>query len=89
VVFAYRDRPEYVTGRQRWAAYQREVYQGDLSNETGARRAVAPAADEGVPMGVRSLLKAADLVDRVIDPDSDPIPSENPHRYCWPPIERR
>nr|MBA3283090.1 hypothetical protein [Acidimicrobiia bacterium] len=82
VVFAYRDRPEYVIGRERWAAYQREVYQGDLSNETGTRRAVAPAADEGVPIGVRSLLKAADLVDRVIDPDSDPIPSENPHRYC-------
>jgi len=37
VVLAYRDRPEYVAGRERWTAYQRDVLRARLDHDTGVR----------------------------------------------------
>ena len=39
-MIVYRDRPEYVEARTRWAAYQAEVLQADLSKGLGLRPAV-------------------------------------------------
>jgi len=88
VVVAYRDRPAYVEGRARWAAFQRDVYQATLENETGARRPVEPTEDAGLPKALRGVLKAVDVVDSVLDAGSFSVPDEAPHRYCWPPIVR-
>lgn len=37
VILAYRDRPAYVDGRARWAAYQRDVLRARLDHLTGVR----------------------------------------------------
>ena len=41
VVIVYRDRAEYAEGRARWAAYQAEVLEADLSKGLGLRRTIA------------------------------------------------
>lgn len=89
VVLAYRDRPEYAEGRERWAAYQRDVLQATLQNETGVHRPViSPTAEyDDIPRGLKSLAKVANVVDRVSDGISSQ-PEDVPHRYCWPPIQR-
>lgn len=89
VVLTYRDRPEYAAGRERWVGCMREAYQGDLRNETGARRPVYDPSDDDLPRGLRGLVKAADLLDKVTDGFDQGPPQEDPHRYCWPPMTRR
>jgi len=93
VVVAYRDRPEYAAGRERWAAYEREVLMTSLANETGARRPVEAVEWSSAPGGLRGLLRAAEKVADVVyyfeengPTDFDKIP---PHRYCWPPADAR
>ena len=93
VVVAYRDRPEYAVGRERWAAYEREVLMTALANETGARRPVEAVEWSSVPGGLRGLIRAAEKVGNVVyyfdengPTDFDKIP---PHRYCWPPADAR
>ena len=48
VVLAYRDSPAYAEGRRRWAAYEAEVLQADLSHDTDA---APPAARRQVRDG--------------------------------------
>lgn len=93
VVVVYRDRPEYAAGRERWAAYEREVLMTSLANETGARRPVEAVEWSSVPGGLRGLIRAAEKVGNVVyyfdengPTDFDKIP---PHRYCWPPVDAR
>ena len=86
VVITYRDRPEYAEGRTRWNAYETQVLQATLANGTGKRRPVEPPAEDGVPRGLRGLVKAIEVVDRIVDPVADdPFADIPPHRYCWPP----
>ena len=80
VVFTYRDSPAYAEGRRRWAAYEQEVLQADLSRGTEPRRPVP--APEG--RFSRTLNRTADLV-AVFDPDVITDPEPPPARYCWPP----
>ena len=92
VVIAYRDRPEYVEGRERWAAYEWEVLQARLDNRTGARRPVPPMDMGSLGSGTRTALKAAGAVASFVamSPDGtekfDHIPEA---RYCWPPTDIR
>ncbi|WP_028065149.1 hypothetical protein [Solirubrobacter soli] len=81
VVLVYRDRPEYVAGRERWAAYAGEQLHAKLERGTGIPRRV-----ESNEPG--RLERAAELLERLhwdnwFDGlDEEPIP----YRYCWPPI---
>jgi hypothetical protein len=92
VVVAYRDRPEYVEGRARWAAYEWEVMQARLNNRNGARRPVPPMDMGSLGKGTRTALKAAGAVASFVamSPDGtekfDHIPEA---RYCWPPADIR
>lgn len=94
VVVAYRDRPDYVTGRQRWAAYERDVLQSQLSQGTGARRPVTPMAFGSLGRGTRQAIRWAEIaLDTVSyfvdDASSDQRGDRQPHRYCWPPTDIR
>ncbi len=84
VVIVYRDRQEYAEGRGRWAAYQAEVLQADLSKGLGVR---PPVIDpDGGLLG--KIDRAAEFINR-LHPDHwgdwgrEELP---PHRYCWPPV---
>lgn len=101
VVVAYRDRPEYEVGRERWSAYEQEVLQAQLDQRTGTRRPVPAAPPEsgtgvraarkaiGVAAGVASVVfdsVAADGADAVINGNGrDPFDDIPDTRYCWPP----
>ena len=83
-MIVYRDRPEYVEARTRWAAYQAEVLQADLSKGLGLRPAVINP--DGGLLG--KIDRATEFVER-LHPDHwgdwgrEELP---PHRYCWPPV---
>ncbi|KRA39039.1 MULTISPECIES: hypothetical protein [unclassified Nocardioides] len=89
VVVAYRDAVEYVAGRERWASYEREVLQAQLSVGTAVRAPVdkQSALDRGV---LGALVRTAEVVGDVVSgygwesTDFDKIPH---HRYCWPPVQ--
>lgn len=87
VVVVYRDREEYAAGRERWAAYERDVLEASLANGTGVRRPVEQLDwVERLPGPARGLLKSAAWVADFIDGDGDdPFADIPPHRYCWPP----
>jgi hypothetical protein len=89
VMLAYRDRPEYETGRDRWDAYQTDVLEASLQNGIERHRPVEPPALDGVPGGLRQLIRVAEKVDRVASTDAarDLLTDLVPHRYCSPPIE--
>lgn len=88
VILAYRDRPEYEIGRQRWEAYQTDVLQVSLENGTEVRGRVEPPPLDGVPGGLRHLIKAAQKVDRVFgDAAHEGVKDLPQHRYCSPPVE--
>jgi hypothetical protein len=81
LVLVYRDRPGYAEGRERWAAYEREVLQARLA------RAVRPpvhAGDglDGLPAPLRAAERVADWIDGLGEWGAEAIP---PFRYCWPP----
>lgn len=87
VVVAYRDAPAYAAGRERWAAYEREVLESALANGTGVRR---PVEDRDIvdklPKTLRRMVRTAEAVGEFIDGDGDdPFGDIPPHRYCWPP----
>jgi hypothetical protein len=88
VVIAYLDAEAYVTGRERWAAYERDVLHTRLHLDTGARRPVEQPPFDGLPAGIRTLAKVADKVDTILD-GSGPFDGFAPHRYCWPPRDAR
>lgn len=83
VIVAYQDRAEYAQGRERWAAYQRDVLQARL-NDASNRREPIQRYDWDSPT-VRALmapLKALEWLDS--NGAKKPPP---PHRYCWPPVD--
>lgn len=84
VVVAYRDRPEYAEGRERWSAYQWEVLQARLHNAVRVRPPLTtgdPAS--GWPKPVRAALRVAEWVDAIEDWGVERVPE---YRYCWPPV---
>ena len=88
VMLAYRDRPEYEIGRQRWEAYQTDVLQASLENGTGVRAPVKPPVLDDVPEGLRSLIRAGQKFDRFLVANAAEREPSNlvQHRYCSPPI---
>lgn len=86
VVVVYRDHPDYAAGRERFAAYQREVLRSEL--ELGAERRPLEHTDalDRLPGGLRGVAKAAATAGRILDVEGrtvfDRLP---PYRYCWPP----
>ncbi len=89
VMLAYRDRPEYEVGRQRWEAYQTDVLQASLENGTDVRAPVEAPLLDGIPGGLRQLVKAAQKVDRIFATDAahEDLKRLVQHRYCSPPVE--
>jgi len=89
VVIAYRDAPEYAEGRARWASYERDVLQAQLSVGTAVRAPVdrQSALDRGV---LGAVMRGVDAVGDFVTgegwekTDFDKIPH---HRYCWPPVQ--
>lgn len=88
VVVAYRDHPDYAAGRERWAAYERDVLQARLDNRVAVRAPVDKQSrlDRGVLGG---LVKGMEAVGSIVDSDWDPEPFKDLpyYRYCWPPIQ--
>lgn len=85
VVVAYRDRPEYAKGRERWSAYGRDVLEAALSHGTDVRAPVVGPdfLERGV---VGRLSKVAGEVYEFIEGlPGDPFEDIPPYRYCWPP----
>lgn len=90
VVVAYRDRPEYVTGRERWAAYERDVLQARLDLGTEARGPVSAMEYGSLGSGARRLIQGVEMLAEIAsDVTSDGPADEAPHRYCWPPTDVR
>ncbi|GAA4816192.1 hypothetical protein ACFQ0K_07765 [Nocardioides caeni] len=88
IVVVHRDAPDYVAGRERWAAYEREVLQSQLHVGVALREPVSAqsALDRGL---LGSITRAAEVVGDVVTgygwdtTTFDKIPH---HRYCWPPV---
>jgi hypothetical protein len=83
VVLVYRDSPAYASGRERFAAYEAEVLQADLSRGIDPRRPV-PAREYAMGKLERRANRIADTVS-FFDPDVSNRPGPPPPRYCWPP----
>ena len=83
VVLSYRDSPAYAEGRRRWAAYESDVLEADLSHETRPRRPV-PEGEYGMGRAERTANRIADVVS-FFDPDTTNYDGFEPPRYCWPP----
>ncbi len=85
VVVAYRDSPEYAAGRDRWAAYERDVLQASLSNRIVVREALdkLSALDRGV---LGKLIRGAERVDSFVEGYDEPFRDLPYYRYCWPPV---
>lgn len=89
IVIAYRDRPEYEVGRQRWKAYQTDTLLADVDLRSTVRRPLHVHDNSDVRSPVlRAGLKVLDVMDRVYDAfegyeQGHDIPS---YRYCWPPV---
>ncbi len=85
MVLVYRDGPEYVEGRARWSAYERDVLQAALSHGTNTRPAVERPSflDRGV---VGRLYRGAEHVSDFVEGvgGTDPFEKIPPYRYCWP-----
>src|SRR3954469_3170045 len=85
VVIVYRDRAEYEQGRERWAAYERDVLQAALSHGTNVRAPVqGPDVFERGGLG-RMIGAAGAVHDFVEGYGDDPFEKIPPYRYCWPP----
>lgn len=88
IAIVYRDRPDYAAGRERWAAYEREVLQARLGN--GLRRRppleLPEEGFEGVPKLLRPAARVAAAIDAVTEWEWG-RETPPPYRYCWPPID--
>ena len=83
VLIAYRDRPEYVDGRARWASYQRDVLQARLDDASNRRPPVQRHDwDSAVLRAISAPFRAIDWLETVGSKQPPP-----PHRYCWPPVD--
>ncbi len=87
IVVAYRDRPDYAEGRDRWAAYEREVLEAYTRNQLGLR---APVVHGDHRDFERSLARKAARVANAVDAlltfgESEPLPP--PYRYCMPIVD--
>jgi hypothetical protein len=92
VLIAYRDRPEYAEGRERWLAYTWDVLHARLQNGVRRRPPVTDPESDGlddmVPTtALRAVVRAAAVVDWLYNMEwgGEKFPA---HRYCWPPIDR-
>lgn len=83
VVVAYRDRPEYVAGRERWAAYQRDVLEARL-DDASERRPPIQRLDFDSAL-VRAALAPARALEWLQDIGATQPPPV--YRYCWPPVD--
>jgi hypothetical protein len=87
VVISYRDRPEYAAGRERWAAYQRDVLFARLDHATPKRPVLAQESG-GLLLGVVNLVNTVaapmDAFQWWLDGVGEP-PDPSPFPYCWPP----
>ncbi|NYJ03482.1 hypothetical protein HNR19_004180 [Nocardioides thalensis] len=88
VVVVYRDSPAYAEGRQRWAAYERDVLQARLGNRTGLRSPVDKESrlDKGA---LGKLLRGVEAVGSFVEGEWDEktLFDDVPYyRYCWPPV---
>ncbi|MDO8186936.1 hypothetical protein Q5424_06970 [Conexibacter sp. JD483] len=82
VVIAYRDRPAYAAGRERFDAYAETVLQVRLRRGLGLRAPV-PKPDGKL---LKALDAAADVYELLtLDPSADDRFA--PPRYCWPPTD--
>ena len=84
MVAVYRERPEYVEGRARWAAYERDVLAAALAHGTGVRNPIqGPDFLERGALGrlIRGAETVHDFVEGIGD---DPFEKVPPYRYCWP-----
>ncbi|KAA1427971.1 hypothetical protein [Nocardioides antri] len=88
VVVVYRDAPDYAAGRERWAAYERDVLQASLAHRVAVREPVdkQSALDRGV---LGKLVRTAEVVGTFVDGEdyTDPFGDVPRYRYCWPPIQ--
>lgn len=83
IVIAYRDRPEYAAGRERWARYQHEVLLAHLERGNDLRPPVIPDELPDNPV-LRAGAKILDLAERITTVGEwEPPP---PYRYCWPVV---
>lgn len=88
VVVAYRDNPVYAAGRERWAAYERDVLQSQLHVGVTARGPV-PAQSAFDKGALGATLRGAEAVGSFF---SDSFGRRSSfakvpyHRYCWPPV---
>lgn len=84
VVVAYRDRPEYAEGRDRWAAYQRDVLHAHLERGRRLRAPIVINDPSEVPTRIlRAALRASEALDRLETLGQEKLA---PYRYCWPPV---
>ncbi|MCB1005798.1 MAG: hypothetical protein KDB35_16565 [Acidimicrobiales bacterium] len=81
VVVAYRDRPEYAAGRDRWRHYQENVLLAHLERATGVGAPVTVGPEVTTPL-LRAGLGVLDAVQSVTDFGAWVPPP--PYRYCWP-----
>ena len=87
IVVAYRDSPEYVAGRERWAAYEREVLQAQLRNGVRLRPTIVTNEDDlsDIPTSVlRAAFRVGQFIDAIEEWGSEKV---LPYRYCWPPVD--
>lgn len=86
VIVAYLDTPTYAQGRDRWAAYERDVLQASLSARTGLRRPVEAPDHHDLPRSLRRVARMIEAAGDVWNLDLDEAFADHrPHRYCWPP----
>jgi hypothetical protein len=86
VVIVYRDQPDYAAGRERFAAYQRDVLRSQL--ELGSQRRPLEHHDalDRLPGGLKRLAKATvGTASRLSDGAPTVFEKLPPYRYCWPP----
>ena len=85
VVVAHLDRPEHVAGRERWAAYQRDVLLAGLHKGNRLRPELVDADDvSDISNGLlRAGARFLNATDRLGDIGSE---RRVPYRYCWPPV---
>jgi len=86
VVVVYRDRPEYVAGRERWGAYAADVLQARLHNGLGLRPplTLGPQISE-LPRILRPVAHVSDAIDWFETLGVEELPA---YRYCWPAIDQ-